>query len=1029
MVAASKVAPGNPATDVNVDVQATGASVPQSKASELMSSSSFETTTTNISSTANVSATEASSSTSQKNIPTSPLELPWCSCDDPDIDLPESLLAASSILYRMALARNNLQNPKSIVFQGQGMAPMAFPVSSLPDISEEQVKFLTAMVEEEIGRANASIQDIPNIVERIIRSAMEDYQTQRQQLLSRATSSKKSTQNLNDKVNKMSSCKSPDSKCSHLPTPLQAGKAAKSPEKGTQNGIQDSFDPIYLQRGPKISDDEVIFRPESFPCPSVAPTFPGLASPFPREMLLSVDRDEVRIDWDISAPYLIHTIFNELYIAGKQLMVWVDDEKLCWGTLDNPDVLFPELATMKSAWPRFHPSYGHNDPIHACNESGHCLQCFDEMDRRPVEDFALTMGYPATVRPKGWRVKLIKKKKAKTAAPAQLVQDTAEIIDEKQADKLRMNATKIQEDAQRFVADVKRITAPVIANKDQIISKLSKDPKMAKTLETKVQKINEAENLTEAATKLSEEVSLLTAEAIKRADAQLGDHKNGTTEFDHSATRRTVNTKTADNIVLEFDLDQASVMPKTIPITSKERQAVAKYLKPPALITFQKNPGGPECKISMEEAAKILREEMIGSSAKDTTTRISIIDTEVLSPYSFTSVAHNLPTSVQYKDAKTSGNGNTKDAPKSKIPPPPLRLPSDPDSKLPVGLRSPPPKTINEGTPSEVYDKLRNQRLALSLGIAKFVIDAITNGRKPYFDVSMDGRLEMGLDGDVLPIRTHEREQYPSPHKANRVEDIPEPKKAIKMCTAPVFKIHDRKAWGLVEGDDAKFEKEIEMPNAVVYQDLFRKVEMDEQAWGSFEEKPSHGKKKVCFGSERYTILPTGFEERVYDDVEGLAQNFVVALDLCDEAQHMLTNKNRMATIKEALGEDGGGSAMSPIPQYSVGGKGEKSTGKGAGKGAGKDAASAKAANTPDLAASAATVAEKAASLEDALSYQREELLQLLKEIPPGKAPEKMGFEAHLKEMDGCLKGIQRNFDDARSIVKKTLKDNPVKKP
>ncbi|KAK6542346.1 hypothetical protein TWF694_006305 [Orbilia ellipsospora] len=855
---------------------------------------SHPTASTSSPTAADTSATTSTASASP------PPHIPFCTCDI-DHDHPSPPFTASSYLRHLATTG---KGPKSFTFGGPtaNLALIAgHSLEDVPEISDEQINVITSVLNEQLAKENPDFSGGPDLVNHIVSTTRKSYQAYRDHLLAKVTMD--------------AAGEGPSSSSISQSSKAQAGKAIN---QGHTNAKTTT---------PKIVDQKVsplktfVISPsttaEGNPCArfhahsvggsvteGILPAeFFQLSNPdsdktselsfgFGEEILAYREYLKIQEDWTTSLSGLTRSMLHEVYLSGKQLIVWDDEGKLCWGSLDGPDNLILQLETMKMAWPRFHSCTEEGEHGHLSDsEPGTCSRCIEEMDPRNLEDFAPAIGFPPISRPKAWKLKATKKKKAKAIANA-----TAETEEPEEAEKLSLDALRLQGDAEKFSQAIRRMTG----------NELAKEAKagMAPT----ARRFKEAELLKGYAKDLTEQVAGLTREALK--------------------------------------------------------------IKVPTSTS--------------------LREEIFGPSV--------------------------LETGPSSEPAKKTKKGKEPATEKEQLKSVPVEdnATESTDPGMPHGIRSPLPRKKSSDTPSDVYDKLRAQRLSLSLGVAKFVMDAISHGKRPFFDVSMDGRIEMGVSGDVLPVR------------ALKAQTMIEPEKnKIKLVTAPVVRIRDRKIEG-IHGPITK--REMELVNAVAYQELFRKVAMEETSpFSPTETADAKGKSavgepsllssqvksgqdgnsergRVSFGSERYTIIPASTAHKnVYTDVQRLAGTFVSALDLCGEAKKVLAGKTKEKTwdqrIKEAL-ED---------PHESKN-RGNKDGG----------VATASTSTVP-------TGAEVAAKVGDALSYQKEELLQLLKEIPTGKPPEKMGFETHLKEMDKCLKGIQKNFDEAKRVVRTTLNDHLVK--
>ncbi|KAJ6263920.1 hypothetical protein Dda_0057 [Drechslerella dactyloides] len=627
--------------------------------------------------------------------------------------------------------------------------------------------------------------------------------------------------------------------------------------------------PVYVQRSPNTGNDEFLLRPNSIPFGTIKETYPGIklpAWPIPKEAFERLNKGETDADWISAWPFLVHTIFNEGYLAGNQLILWADDGKLCWATLDDPDVFLPALATMKNAWPRFHA-------FHDQNTGGPCRDCLDEMDDRDFVDFAPALGFPSISRPKGYRPSLSRKKGKKLKKGRRVMQQAL---------------------------------------------KTDCDDKAGSTTEKAPQKI------------------------------------------EHPVPHRFVPGLSPEGLVVDFDVETKTFTSKVVPASAADRKASV-------------------------NAKGII--STAGSSSRG--------------PGSNSGAGDNGPSATLL----------TEGTPKQTQPKPTLFSPAaapplGPAKKVSERLTPKLKKTMS----AQIYEQLRTQRIELSLGIGRFVIDAIKAGKRPFFDISLDGRIELGHWGDAFPIK-HGREQYGKKFINDILSEPCNPEPVITMCTAPVLRITDRK-FKSMDG----FKRDMEFPFSVGGQDMFKEVEVgepdveDPKGKGKQPEKETSGYTPlVNFGSAKYKIK-AAIRGEVYGDVEILAQDIITALDVCDEAQTWLFSMDRdMVALHKELPSAPSIPGSSSFKHANCSGE--------------------KALKSPvwkkDSMPMPPAGAKPPVVLEDALLYQKEELLQLLKEIPPGHKPEKMDFEKNLKKMDECLKKMQKNTEEVQDVIRDTLRDHP----
>ncbi|KAF3922324.1 hypothetical protein ABW20_dc0110312 [Dactylellina cionopaga] len=945
--------------------------------------------------------------------------------------------AGESLYQKLATTCKDLPwEPKVFTIAGavSSATTMAIQATRLPGISGEQADLLTKVLSDEISHVDLSSKVGGGLISNLVRAAHRNYKSYKAEFTARigatdadneagATNNTKastppSLKATSKAVGDTSTVKHHPPVITYQPSSINQPKIPQS----IYSAEKYPFRPIYTQRALNPSNDEIIFRPDGIPLPAITNAFPGIilpSIPIPDELIASFDRDAVSADWTISWPHFVNTLLNESYLCGKQVLLWVQEGKLCWGTLDDPEVLLPDLATMKMAWPRFHRFHetGDDQARDGCDiwdDNALCKACLEEMDYRELEDFAPTMGYPAIKRPVGYKVKLQQKKikKTKKTGPKP---DSSE----------RSLSATADASPQDLIAAGEKLATDVRTLRVDMSKTLSGDrnERQAATTARLLHKLQETKKLEKRADELIKQTNLRSEELLRTGIGSQSSTKEKPrvpkegmdSNSSTSKPLRKITTRTEDGILMDFDHVQGVFNPRTKPTSAAERQAIAKYMQQPSLVTYQPH-GQPEKPISMEMAASILRKEIFPSTSSEnrstktsvTFTKIPVVKISEHDPKPQESVTRK---SVEEKPAAIEKKHSE----------------STPEPGIAPDIRSPPPKKRNaNSTPAEIYDKLRMQRLYLSLGIARFVIDAIRDGKRPYFDVSLEGRIEMGYWGDLFPIRCKKREEKRSLDKANSNQNTTkEQEKTVQLCTAPVLRIRDRHIGAGHASQGQATKRIIEIPAAISLHDLFRGVEMENEANIQRQSKEEGKDKKlpklpgqkdrktVSFGSERYKILPAEFGGKVYGDIESLAQSLVTAMDMCDEAQTWMTNQNREATIRDALGDECATFGCTLGAHRPIEGGKEGSSGK-------KDAESSSTtiANTAEK--------DKSAELKDALSYRKEELLQLLKEIPIGKQVERMGFETHLKEMDNCLKVIQNQWDEVRAVVKKTLKDHPV---
>ncbi|KAF3939113.1 hypothetical protein ABW19_dt0208914 [Dactylella cylindrospora] len=677
------------------------------------------------------------------------------------------------------------------------------------------------------------------------------------------------------------------------------------------------FAPVYTHRAADPTNDEITLHPNGFEFQPLSDDFPGIklpGSPVPQEKLDAFDREAVERDWKSSWPFLVHTILNEGYIMGRQLVIWVDEQKLCWATIDEPLDLLPRLDTLKLAWPQMHTEH----EFESGEESdGICRSCLLELDARDLQDFAPALGFPSIKRPLGYRIKVQKKRKG--------------------LKQIKAGASKA---AKKIPSESKKASTP-LSSKAKAVSSAA-GPKVPISGENHRPK----ESLTTEANFLG--------------------------------------------VKMYYELNTGTLTAKKAPATVEEKEIFYNAAK--LLVADVESSG-----------TQLIRQEQTNYETERCIIRHKIVRLE----------KNAYPFRIDESPAPPIA---------SPLTPVPLSL--DPSkSKKPskeTSTFSPKPK---KHSGPEIYDKLRSQRFQLSLGIARFVIDALKDGKSPYFDVSLDGRIEMGHRGDTFPVKYAKdcgdsdtsEEQDPNLHDA------------IKQVTAPIIRIRDKKS--------PKYKGRIEFPPAVAWQEMFKPVEvqvgeLDHKEKGERAEGKGDSSNTVSFGSQKYKIA-AGPAEKIYPEIEQLADGLVIGMDACDEAWNWMMNRDRTSYIQSVLSENPAAIAtITHAPKDTDSAKGKSSEAKDTSSKKNGEKTTEKDKNKPkEKGSDKAKGSEKATTQKviDVLNPNQGELIQLLKELPSSSGQrEPMGFEAHFKTIDNCLQKLKQSNEAAKGIIKQTLKDNPV---
>ncbi|EWC47741.1 hypothetical protein DRE_02941 [Drechslerella stenobrocha 248] len=633
-----------------------------------------------------------------------------------------------------------------------------------------------------------------------------------------------------------------------------------------------SLRPVCIQHTADPANQQFVLRPGGFQFPHVQPSFPGLkipTIPVPLDIQAHLDRDEIQADWNCSWPFLVHAIFNEIYICGGQILLWSDGDKLCWGTIDDHKALIPDSETLKMAWPRYHEYHRQSD------DEKPCESCLDEIGDTLFEDFVPALGYPPIKQPTETNAKLGK------------------------------------------------------------------------------QDIRGHENV---------------------------EPKDKGKQMTAAQPCRFIPGMTADGLVMDFDTKNQKYTSKLVPSTPVERH---NFFNP---VVGSFGSGSTQAAHPASTPVSSLRQAIFGPFPNFNKPNV---------PSSPAKITDAAPPANPFKFGQMAQK----------------------ETAAAAGVPSLKPQKYSS---SEICKQLRSERLFLSLGLARFVIDSIKDGKRPYFDISLDGRIEMGHLGSAFPIEQgREQHAYFTDNGVPR-ESNPE----IKMCTARVIKIHDYE----FEDMDA-IRRDFDFPQCVVLHDMFRNVSMEEaapiatQSGKGKNPKKARGAPDIFLGSKNYKIK-SSLGERVYEDLEVLSHSLVASFDICDEAQDLLTNKDRVTPLTGVFGVEKT-TKLNPTaakPGPAVAKPSPTTQPKASATIKGKASEVAVRNGGPIRQTRGGVPAE----VVDALSYQKEELLQLLKEIPPGHKTEKMGFEAHLKTMDECIKGIQGNLREAGDCIQSTLRNHPV---
>ncbi|KAK6522389.1 hypothetical protein TWF281_002951 [Arthrobotrys megalospora] len=742
-----------------------------------------------------------------------------------------------------------------------------------------------------------------------------------------------------------------------------------------------------------------------------------------------------------AAPNFGETLFDAgASNDGKSVRMWLENGDIRWAVEDNKTVC-PELATLKGRFSRTHDCTG---DVHEF-----CLTCLMEMEWDDLLDFAPALGLPIIRRPRGWKPPFDEDVDVTSEFQESVANEDSSLILPSETGNLGTHEDKKEPEV------TEALTQPQTGKKKKKNKKKKKKNANAS--------VSQAGDEVKTAGPSSQHLSGPTPKPIQQSSTKPTSKDIG---YPFATIPHISDGPDGKSVELEYITGPAA---KVIQEQYKKFLPVA--IPDEAVFKFSSE-GQSEREISGKQMRAILTNELLTGNDPDFTTT-------VLQSYMTNA---NVEGSGSGVSSKRKENVTTKDSVAS----PPTTGPST--TKPKSCLQSSTAKATSERKPSsqkkkntmtalEEYNALRAQRLELCLGIARFVLESISSGKRPFFDVSLDGRIEFGHSNLLYPIRMlrdsnsdSEEEEYGLPTIGIDPEST-----EIKLVTAPLVRIRDKETPDIGDGMD-NIIREFRYPNLIAMQAMFRNVDMrNEDLLSSIDEeevdikgkgkaplpweedygnpvpqntifglKASITKAKakakagepVFLGSQDYKILPTEgpHGQKTFENLRSLTTTFTRAMDMCEEVQTWVKNQKRNIALRDVLGDDPLWPVNPGIPRKPIDGAEPKPATKPAPTKpvpVKKPAAAAASTSTQGDADLPAKFAEFLKELEEKeemaamLTVERDETIALMKRFPLGRPPMEWGFDAHLKRMNECLEGIEANNRKVRAIIGETLRDHP----
>ncbi|KAK6342204.1 hypothetical protein TWF730_001682 [Orbilia blumenaviensis] len=733
------------------------------------------------------------------------------------------------------------------------------------------------------------------------------------------------------------------------------------------------------------------------------------------------------------AEHLGGTLFDTTAInEGKSVHIWMEDGEIRW-VIQGPDNSLPELATLKEPFCATHECTGYEKDGH-----GFCLSCLTEMKWDDLLDFSPALGLPCIRRPRGWK------------PPFDEDTDTTSEAGE---------ATTNLEGPSISLSETSN---PNIEEREQTGSIEAPVQQQATKREDKNRKRNGIPDVVFYET-TPDAASSQTVTKVKPTDSYLTQSSKSNERSNTSSTsppKPSRNSPSTDS----SDFDSPDEGPIVLEIYEKYKKILPTAIPDGARFKFSSGTQ-PEREIPGSEMRDILAREVHGDTDPEFTTAIlrtlmadANIDVsalpklkkgttfEICRSSTATSQKSTEPKALSQSEApvteakaetkveddvkpevKTGSNIGSKTEVKDK-PKTEKRPGKKPVKKTKSKIKGKAPISKRKGMPAlEEYNTLRAQRLELVLGIGRFVIESIRSGKRPYFDVSLDGRIEFGHSDFVYPVRMLRSSQSDSEEGAPILPaGIDVDHAEVRMVTAPIVRITDRETPDIGDGMN-NVSRDFKYPNLIAMQEMFRHVKVvdhdgkvdikgkgkarrvNKDDGNSIPKGTVFGLKQsikqaktkaevgeaVFLGSQKYKILPSGGPggRKIFGNMRSLTTTFTRAMDMCEEVQTWVKTQKRNIALRDVLGDDPLWPVNPNVPRKPIGGD--------------EDKPATKPAPTKPVPVKPG----RAVASQEADDVASEE--------------EGWGFEAHINKMNECLQGIEANDRKVRAIIEETLRDHP----
>ncbi|KAK6330630.1 hypothetical protein TWF718_002827 [Orbilia javanica] len=741
-----------------------------------------------------------------------------------------------------------------------------------------------------------------------------------------------------------------------------------------------------------------------------------------------------------ATPHLAQKLYDDGVLDEcHSCKIWFSDGEICWGANDPPTAP-EELAALKKRYPNAHDCIGDER-----DENGFCLTCLTDMNGNYLLDFSPVLGLPGIQRPKGWK------------PPAQdedddVVSETGILTptDEDPSLPHGMSNPGLRQVNQEILT-VEASTERVAGNK----KKRNRKKKKKKTATEASQVADEPKPCGPSFQVTIKETPKPVENPSARSPVVSGVLGNPFT-----GVPCIVEGPDGQSFQLEYVTGAAA---KTL---QDEYQKLLPAAIPDSAKFKFKTHGQPEYEITGQEMREILHKEMAAYDKGDPEFTAAFLQ-GILGDIN----VENL--NVSKKSEKTAAKPPA--APSTTESPGRVQVPSASQPKTPHPVEphaknmetdsnnaKVDPNKKKEGTrPLEEYNILRSQRLQVVLGIGRFVIESIRAGKRPCFDVSLDGRIEFAHADHLYPIRmsplgfgsaTKEASSFGIGIGSDDVE--------VKMVTAPIISIRDKVAPDIGDGINSVI-RDFQCPNIVTSQEMFCNVDMirpkvaDPKGKGILSEeageagnpvpknitfglKPSimraRAKNKmgepVFLGSQKYKILPSDGrqDEDSFEGLQPLAKTFCRAVDICEEAQNWVKTQKRNISIREVLGEDKLWPVNTAVPREPIDGDDSKP----ATKPAPNKPVPVKKPGNVQLSQRPVKVSSRLMrDLEEkekkaaSTTVNRDRFVAYMESVPRREHRVELGLEAHLRRMNQHLEVAQANYLKTKALVEEALKGQP----